>query len=272
MEISKRTKGFTLIELLVVIAIIAILASIIMPALGKAREAARRAVCIANLHNIGLMVLMYANDNEQELPWYFGDLMAGYHPGGGSFWQDSPGSAPAYTEWIAVVSGYGQHTTRKRLFVCPSAENPTPEHWGFPAFAGGGLVTIPIVGYPTITCYELLTQHPMATHQYGEVISSTNMPGDTIIGGDLVYLGANVHYPPAQNQFFNGYQLNIPKNKYWAEITHHIKLGRRDTVDELFVQLDVQNTLFLGGDVKSRPAGELKWAVDITTNNYTCFY
>jgi len=61
----RRKAAFTLIELLVVIAIIAILASIIMPALGRAREAARRAKCISNLHNIGLMIHMYAADNKE---------------------------------------------------------------------------------------------------------------------------------------------------------------------------------------------------------------
>jgi prepilin-type N-terminal cleavage/methylation domain-containing protein/prepilin-type processing-associated H-X9-DG protein len=64
----KRKKGFTLIELLVVIAIINILAGMLLPALTRAREQARRAACLSNLRNIGQALTMYAAENDGFLP------------------------------------------------------------------------------------------------------------------------------------------------------------------------------------------------------------
>ena len=69
MENKKRGAGFTLIELLVVVGIIGLLAGLIMPALGKAREQARSSFCINNLKQLYMAVEMYRDSNDQIFPY-----------------------------------------------------------------------------------------------------------------------------------------------------------------------------------------------------------
>jgi prepilin-type N-terminal cleavage/methylation domain-containing protein/prepilin-type processing-associated H-X9-DG protein len=101
----RRRRAFTLIELLVVIAIIAILAAILFPVFARARENARRASCMSNLKQIGLSIMMYAQDYD-----------GGYLPHNGG-----PGAPPAYTSgsltWPQVMEPYIKST---QIFDCPS--------------------------------------------------------------------------------------------------------------------------------------------------------
>jgi len=114
----RRTKGFTLVELLVVIAIIALLVSILMPGLARARELARRAACMANCNSIGKALLLYQGSNDDEWPWMRSS--GAYHTtktGVGKTTKPSPNDAHSITALLFLLVRNGQ---APKLFICPS--------------------------------------------------------------------------------------------------------------------------------------------------------
>lgn len=77
-KLFRRVKGFTLIELLVVIAIIGLLVGMLMPALARARENARRAVCAGNVHQMIVYAKLYSNDSMELFPAAISSLLGTY--------------------------------------------------------------------------------------------------------------------------------------------------------------------------------------------------
>jgi prepilin-type N-terminal cleavage/methylation domain-containing protein len=101
---AARDAAFTLIELLVVIAIIGILASMLLPALGQAKEAAKRMKCTSNVHEISLANMMYSGDNNSAYP-----------PRDGN------------ERWPALLVSYYRTTN---ILICPSETNNSPLTYG----------------------------------------------------------------------------------------------------------------------------------------------
>lgn len=118
---DKIRTGFSLIELLVVIAIIAILAALLLPALGRGKAQALRIVCVSNLKQTGLGIHLYAGDNQDSLP---GPLLTGIQSG----YNRSTGSGSVFP--------------RLANFLWPDLALPDP----------AGLVTSNLTLAPVLTC------------------------------------------------------------------------------------------------------------------------
>jgi prepilin-type N-terminal cleavage/methylation domain-containing protein/prepilin-type processing-associated H-X9-DG protein len=124
----RHRKGFTLIELLVVIAIIGILAAMVFPVFARARESARKAVCLSNVKNLALAVQMYLADNNDTLPpdefrqeviEYFDTCPGGrtYNTGQLSHCNRIVQANP-YMPWPVILDEYVKN---REVWSCPSA-------------------------------------------------------------------------------------------------------------------------------------------------------
>ena len=144
------SSAFTLVEVLIVLAIIGVLAAILLPVFNRARDAARTTTCLNNLHQIGLALELYANDNNR------------YYP--------SALAPPVNCTWADSIAPYVKASAS---FICPS-DLEHPYETGCPVGKDGGY----IFDLPDSDHYTRLSQNRISNPAQLILVLDGNMIGN----------------------------------------------------------------------------------------------
>ena len=221
-------RAFTLIELLVVIAIIAILAAILFPVFAKAREKARQTTCLSNCKQMGLGLMQYSQDYDEQYPFDAGDT-AGYGWIGPGPLNPATPQTTAPFDYPALIQPYLKNW---QLFQCPSCTPSAANgmsYWSNGAiFCSSSTTSVGDAAVTEPSQVIVLYDDIGAVNRVGQVVFRPYWTGGTFTdGGSLESLTNGAPRPGPHNYTINNlYADGHAKNQNNSEIYNQLLVSR----------------------------------------------